>query len=155
MSLSCLFQSQLLFSSGFGPLRVSRASHKRITLPLTPHSALQSVYLVLLAVFISGKYATPPFHNNPLILHAPSITGINAGFAMFKASLSGIMHSAISFFDTTPMGMLLSVVFCLSNGSLGRVLSRLSKDQDTIDTEIAIIAFALLSIFRSAHEVLF
>ncbi|KAI0087238.1 multidrug resistance-associated ABC transporter [Irpex rosettiformis] len=62
------------------------------------------------------------------------ITGVNAGFSMFKASLSGVLHSSMAFFDTTPMG---------------RVLSRLSKDQDTIDTEIAMVAFALLTIFSS------
>ncbi|KAI0700340.1 ATP-dependent bile acid permease [Cytidiella melzeri] len=62
------------------------------------------------------------------------ITGVNAGFNMFKASLSGVLHSSVAFFDTTPMG---------------RVLSRLSKDQDTIDTEIALIAFVLLTLASS------
>ncbi|KAI0700341.1 multidrug resistance-associated ABC transporter [Cytidiella melzeri] len=63
-----------------------------------------------------------------------SITSLNAGFSMFKASLSAVLYSAVSFFDTTPMG---------------RILSRLSKDQDTIDTEISMIAFQLLSTFSS------
>ncbi|KAI0087237.1 multidrug resistance-associated ABC transporter [Irpex rosettiformis] len=63
-----------------------------------------------------------------------SITSLDAGFNMFKASLSAVLYSAVSFFDTTPVG---------------RILSRLSKDQDTIDTEISMTAFQLLSTFSS------
>ncbi|EKM53211.1 uncharacterized protein PHACADRAFT_259405 [Phanerochaete carnosa HHB-10118-sp] len=59
-----------------------------------------------------------------------SLTSLSAGLRMFRASLWAVLHSAIAFFDTTPMG---------------RVMSRLSKDQDTVDTEISMIAFQLLS----------
>ncbi|KAG6849131.1 hypothetical protein H0H93_011041, partial [Arthromyces matolae] len=53
---------------------------------------------------------------------------------LFKAALRGVLHSPISFFDTTPMG---------------RIQSRLSKDQDTLDTEIAVTLWQFLSTFAS------
>ncbi|RPD56133.1 multidrug resistance-associated ABC transporter [Lentinus tigrinus ALCF2SS1-7] len=52
-----------------------------------------------------------------------------AGLRMFKAALIAVVRSPVSFFDTTP---------------LGRIISRLSKDQDTVDAELAIIATNLL-----------
>lgn len=33
-----------------------------------------------------------------------SLTSLSAGFNMFKSSLSAVLHSPVSFFDTTPMG---------------------------------------------------
>ncbi|KII85519.1 hypothetical protein PLICRDRAFT_319144 [Plicaturopsis crispa FD-325 SS-3] len=45
-----------------------------------------------------------------------------ASLSMFRAALRGVLYSPASFFDTTP---------------IGRILSRLSKDQDTLDAEIA------------------
>lgn len=45
---------------------------------------------------------------------------------MFKAALNGVLRSPVSFFDTTPMG---------------RVMSRLSKDQDTLDTQLSMIMY--------------
>ncbi|GJE92383.1 multidrug resistance-associated ABC transporter [Phanerochaete sordida] len=59
-----------------------------------------------------------------------SLTSLTAGLRLFRASLWAVLHSTVAFFDTTPMG---------------RVMSRLSKDQDTIDTEISMTAFQLLS----------
>lgn len=55
---------------------------------------------------------------------------------MFNVALVAVLRSPISFYDTTPMG---------------RVMSRLSKDQDTLDTELSIIAYQLLVSFRSAY----
>lgn len=57
-----------------------------------------------------------------------------AGLRLFKAALNGVLRSPTSFFDTTPMG---------------RIVSRLSKDQDTLDTELSQTAFQLLSTFTS------
>ncbi|RPD65442.1 multidrug resistance-associated ABC transporter [Lentinus tigrinus ALCF2SS1-7] len=54
---------------------------------------------------------------------------LTAGLRMYKAAFTAVVRSPISFFDTTP---------------LGRIMSRLSKDQDTIDTELAMIATQLL-----------
>ena len=34
-----------------------------------------------------------------------SLTTLSAGLAMFKACLTAVLRSAVSFFDTTPMGM--------------------------------------------------
>ncbi|KNZ81013.1 Multidrug resistance-associated protein 1 [Termitomyces sp. J132] len=49
---------------------------------------------------------------------------------LFKAALKGVLGSPVSFFDTTPMG---------------RIQSRLSKDQDTLDVEIAATLWQFLS----------
>ncbi|ESK94758.1 abc transporter [Moniliophthora roreri MCA 2997] len=54
-----------------------------------------------------------------IVSYCVAIIGINASFSMFRAALSRVLKSPVAFFDTTPMG---------------RVLSRLSKDQDTLDT---------------------
>ncbi|OBZ77828.1 Oligomycin resistance ATP-dependent permease YOR1 [Grifola frondosa] len=63
-----------------------------------------------------------------------SLASLAAGLRMFKAALMAVLRSPVSFFDTTP---------------LGRVMSRLSKDQDTLDTELSMIAFQLMSTFTS------
>ncbi|EIW55759.1 multidrug resistance-associated ABC transporter [Trametes versicolor FP-101664 SS1] len=59
-----------------------------------------------------------------------SMASLTAGLRMFKAALIGVLRSSVAFFDTTP---------------LGRIMSRLSKDQDTVDAELAMIAVQLLS----------
>jgi len=66
-----------------------------------------------------------------------------ASLNMFKAALGGVLRSPASFFDTTPMGMfsLLNIKFRLNSNSAGRILSRLSKDQDTLDTEISMTLY--------------
>ncbi|KAI0795014.1 multidrug resistance-associated ABC transporter [Abortiporus biennis] len=62
------------------------------------------------------------------------LTTLAAGLSLFKAALKAVLRSPVAFFDTTPMG---------------RVMSRLSKDQDTLDTEVSMIAFQLMSNFSS------
>ncbi|PIL27466.1 ATP-binding cassette transporter [Ganoderma sinense ZZ0214-1] len=57
------------------------------------------------------------------------IMGLNAGLKMFKKAFQAVLRSPVSFFDTTP---------------LGRIISRLSKDQDTIDDELALYANQVL-----------
>ncbi|KAF9466028.1 multidrug resistance-associated ABC transporter [Collybia nuda] len=63
-----------------------------------------------------------------------ALASLIASFNLFKAALSGVLRSPTSFFDTTPMG---------------RILSRLSKDQDTLDTELAMTQWQFLSTFSS------
>ncbi|KAH6879600.1 cadmium ion transporter [Coprinopsis sp. MPI-PUGE-AT-0042] len=62
------------------------------------------------------------------------VMGLIASLHLFKSALSGILHSPLSFFDTTPMG---------------RILSRLTKDIQTLDNELAQIIFSFLTIFLS------
>ena len=50
-----------------------------------------------------------------------SLGGVHASFHLHDATLRNCMRSAVSFYDTTP---------------LGRILNRFSKDTDTIDTMI-------------------
>ncbi|PCH38966.1 ATP-dependent bile acid permease [Wolfiporia cocos MD-104 SS10] len=63
-----------------------------------------------------------------------TLASLQAGLNMFMGALTAVLHSPVSFFDTTPMG---------------RIMSRLSKDQDTIDTELSMIAYQLVSTFSS------
>ena len=63
-----------------------------------------------------------------------------ASFNLFKTALNAILRSPISFFDTTPLGLSLSffsISLSISVMYIGRILSRLSKDQDTLDNELS------------------
>ncbi|KAF8915697.1 multidrug resistance-associated ABC transporter [Mucidula mucida] len=63
-----------------------------------------------------------------------ALSALIASLRMFKASLSHVLRSPVSFFDTTPVG---------------RILSRLSKDQDTLDGELAMTLTQFLNTFTS------
>ncbi|TDL20293.1 multidrug resistance-associated ABC transporter [Rickenella mellea] len=63
-----------------------------------------------------------------------SLVGLYASLRLFKAALGGVLRSPVSFFDTTPMG---------------RIVSRLSKDQDTLDTQLSMTLYQFLSTFSS------
>ncbi|KAH6879589.1 cadmium ion transporter [Coprinopsis sp. MPI-PUGE-AT-0042] len=65
--------------------------------------------------------------------------GLIASLRLFKSALSGILHSPLSFFDTTPMG---------------RILSRLTKDIETLDNELAQIIYSFLTIFLSLFGIM-
>jgi ATP-binding cassette, subfamily C (CFTR/MRP), member 1 len=55
---------------------------------------------------------------------------LRAGLSLFRGALHGVLRSSIpDFFDTTPTG---------------RIMSRLSKDQDTLDTQLPTTLFQLL-----------
>ncbi|KAG7091281.1 hypothetical protein E1B28_010329 [Marasmius oreades] len=56
-----------------------------------------------------------------IVSYIVAIQGVNASYSMFTKALRNVLRSPVSFFDTTPMG---------------RILSRLSKDQDTLDTAL-------------------
>ncbi|KAF8880183.1 multidrug resistance-associated ABC transporter [Infundibulicybe gibba] len=60
--------------------------------------------------------------------------GLTASLRLFKVALSSVLHSPTSFFDTTP---------------IGRILSRLSKDQDTLDAEVATTLYQFFVIFSA------
>ena len=61
-------------------------------------------------------------------LRPVSAGGLVAGLRMFKAALKSVVRSPLAFFDTTPMG---------------RILSRFSKDQETLDNELAGVLFSV------------
>ncbi|KAH9476201.1 ABC-type transporter cicA [Psilocybe cubensis] len=63
-----------------------------------------------------------------------AIASLIASLNLFRTALRRVLRSPISFFDTTPMG---------------RILSRLSKDQDTLDTELSMTLMQFLSTFSS------
>ncbi|KAF8578287.1 multidrug resistance-associated ABC transporter [Ramaria rubella] len=63
-----------------------------------------------------------------------SLSGLRASLNLFKKALHGVIRSPISFYDTTPMG---------------RILSRLSKDQDVLDNQISSTLYQLLSSFSA------
>ncbi|KAF8066646.1 multidrug resistance-associated ABC transporter [Lyophyllum atratum] len=63
-----------------------------------------------------------------------SLASLFASLNLFKAALASVLRSPTSFFDTTP---------------IGRILSRLSKDQDTLDNELALTLWQFLSTFSS------
>lgn len=69
-----------------------------------------------------------------LVSAAFALASLIAGLNLFKAALRGVLRSPASFFDTTPMG---------------RILSRLSKDQDTLDTQLSMTLFQFLNTFSS------
>ncbi|KZP09468.1 multidrug resistance-associated ABC transporter [Athelia psychrophila] len=69
-----------------------------------------------------------------LLSFAFAYASLSASLSLFKAALAAVLRSPIAFFDTTP---------------IGRILSRLSKDQDTLDTEISMTLYQFLSTFSS------
>ncbi|KAG6916302.1 hypothetical protein DXG01_007459 [Tephrocybe rancida] len=69
-----------------------------------------------------------------LLSFAFAFASLIASLNLFKAALTSVVRSPISFFDTTP---------------IGRILSRLSKDQDTLDTELASTLWQFLTTFSS------
>ena len=64
---------------------------------------------------------------------------LTASLHLFRAALNAVLRSPTSFFDTTPLGLSFSFPFLKSTLTMyiGRILSRLSKDQDTLDNELA------------------
>ncbi|KAJ2912814.1 hypothetical protein MD484_g7600, partial [Candolleomyces efflorescens] len=66
------------------------------------------------------------------------VGGLVASLRIFKAALKGILRSPLSFFDTTPMG---------------RIVSRLSKDQETLDNDLAPALYSFASIIASVFGV--
>ncbi|KAF8066642.1 multidrug resistance-associated ABC transporter [Lyophyllum atratum] len=69
-----------------------------------------------------------------LVSLAFSLMGLTASLRLYKAALNSILGSPVSFFDTTP---------------IGRIQSRLSKDQDTLDAELSVILWQFLSTLAS------
>jgi ATP-binding cassette subfamily C (CFTR/MRP) protein 1 len=69
-------------------------------------------------------------------LPSSRLVSLFAGLGMFKAALDGVVYSPTAFFDSTPMG---------------RIISRLSKDQDTVDNDLSwttyLVSFPFLDQF--------
>ncbi|KAF9262693.1 multidrug resistance-associated ABC transporter [Marasmius fiardii PR-910] len=79
-----------------------------------------------------------------VVSYIVAILGVNASYSMFTKALRSVLRSPVSFFDTTPMG---------------RILSRLSKDQDTLDTALPMnlvtFFFILASVFGTVGLVFY
>ncbi|KAF5390969.1 hypothetical protein D9757_004019 [Collybiopsis confluens] len=69
-----------------------------------------------------------------LLTWAFALIGINGSLKLFSSALKAVLGSPISFFDTTP---------------IGRILSRMSKDQDVLDTMVPTVMLQFLLIFSS------
>ncbi|KAJ7054729.1 multidrug resistance-associated ABC transporter [Mycena amicta] len=69
-----------------------------------------------------------------LLSFAFALVSLMASLRLFKAALGHVLRSPTAFFDTTPMG---------------RITSRLVKDQDTLDNELSMTLFQLLTTFSS------
>ncbi|EFI26687.1 ATP-binding cassette [Coprinopsis cinerea okayama7 len=67
-----------------------------------------------------------------------ALISLRAGLKLFKAALRAILRSPLSFFDTTPMG---------------RIVSRLSKDQNILDNELSPTMYSFFLIFASMFGV--
>ncbi|KAJ7207028.1 hypothetical protein C8J57DRAFT_1484714 [Mycena rebaudengoi] len=63
-----------------------------------------------------------------------TLLALAAGSNLFRTALRSILHSPSSFFDTTPMG---------------RIVSRLVKDQETLDNQLALTLSQFLGSFTS------
>ncbi|KAF8815566.1 multidrug resistance-associated ABC transporter [Phlegmacium glaucopus] len=95
----------------------------------TIHGFKQSSYMAVYAA-LGAFTAVAAF----ALTYAFVLVGLMASLNLFRAALSGVLASPTSFFDTTPMG---------------RILSRLSKDQNTIDQELPITLMQFLTTFSS------
>ncbi|KAJ7320835.1 multidrug resistance-associated ABC transporter [Mycena albidolilacea] len=63
-----------------------------------------------------------------------TLAGLTASLSLFKNALAHVLGSPLSFFDTTPMG---------------RILSRLVKDQDALDADLPTTLMALMTVSTS------
>ncbi|KAG9227354.1 hypothetical protein CCMSSC00406_0004107 [Pleurotus cornucopiae] len=62
------------------------------------------------------------------------LTGLIAGFNLFRKALASVLKSPTAFFDTTPMG---------------RVLTRFSKDQDVLDSKLPAVLYSFMATIMS------
>ena len=72
---------------------------------------------------------------------------------MFQKALAHVMHSSVLFFDTTPIGTSTNLYDCFNHclTTSGRIISRLSRDQDTIDAELSGNLFIVRDASHSVH----
>ncbi|KAJ7100917.1 multidrug resistance-associated ABC transporter [Mycena belliarum] len=69
-----------------------------------------------------------------------TVMTLKASMSLFSTAMDHVFRSPSAFFDTTPMG---------------RILSRLTKDQDTLDDELSITLMFLLTTFSSVIGTIF
>lgn len=80
-----------------------------------------------------------------------SLIGIRSSLNLFATVLKKVLQSPVSFFDTTPIGTVFIPAqidpILTPTISTGRILSRLSKDQDTLDTELPLTMMQVIFTF--------
>ncbi|KAJ7658484.1 multidrug resistance-associated ABC transporter [Mycena rosella] len=101
----------------------------------TIHGFRQGDYMVVYGALGLAQAIFAFFSN-----FAFAAAGLVASLSLFKAALAHVLRSPSSFFDTTPMG---------------RILSRLVKDQDTLDNELSLTLMQLLTTFSSVIGTVF
>jgi ATP-binding cassette subfamily C (CFTR/MRP) protein 1 len=70
------------------------------------------------AVSYAFRYTRHFACRNKQLILCFSLMSVTAGFSMFRASLNGVLHSPVSWFDTTPVGEQSSTLslWCLLTG---------------------------------------
>jgi len=85
---------------------------------------------------------------NKKLMSTFSVMSLFASSNLFKTALNAVLRSPTSFFDSTPLGLslsLFSISLSISMMYIGRIVSRLSKDQDTLDNELSMTLMRVCS----------
>ncbi|KAF9002584.1 multidrug resistance-associated ABC transporter [Cyathus striatus] len=95
------------------------------------HGFKQGDYMAVYSALGRNIHYFSPFVHN-IIFSSPTsrYVGLDASFKLFQGALRGVLRSSMAFFDTTP---------------IGRVISRLSKDVEALDLQISFGVYQMLS----------